>query len=254
MTAHAPPRLSVNLNKVALLRNARHIGIPSVLNAARQCLEAGAHGITVHPRPDRRHIRSEDVVDLLSVLESYPNAEYNIEGNPFTGEFLPLIREIRPTQCTLVPDDPGQSTSDHGWDIRKDGERVEPVIRELQDRGIRVSLFMDPDPEQIERVAKLRPDRIELYTEPYAAAYAGPDEDDVFQRYADAAAQARELDMGVNAGHDLSLYNLRRFVSIPGILECSIGHALIADALTWGLKTTVHKYLRAVAGEDPDAG
>lgn len=250
MSLHSAPKLSVNLNKVALLRNARSIGIPSVLNAARQCLDAGAHGITVHPRPDRRHIRPEDVVDLAELLTDYPNAEFNIEGNPFSG-MLELVREVHPGQCTLVPDDPQQLTSDHGWDIARDGKRVQPVIEELQSLGIRVSLFMDPDIEQIERVAVLAPERIELYTEPYAAAFGSADEDAVFQRYAAAAARAHELGLGINAGHDLNLYNLPKLVTIPGILECSIGHALIADALTYGLRLTVQKYLQAIAGEMP---
>lgn len=251
MLPHASPKLSVNLNKVALIRNARSIGIPSVLNAARQCLGAGAHGITVHPRPDRRHIRPEDVVDLAELLADYPNAEFNIEGNPFSG-LIELVREIRPDQCTLVPDAPDQLTSDHGWDVGRDGDRVRPVIEELQTLGIRVSLFMDPVPQQIEQVAALKPDRIELYTEPYAAAFGTPEGNAVFQRYQNAAALASELGLGINAGHDLNLYNLPQFVTIPGILECSIGHALIADALTYGLRLTVRKYLQAIAGEVPE--
>ncbi len=252
MPSQPPPKLSVNLNKVALLRNARSIGIPSVLNAARQCLDAGADGITVHPRPDRRHIRPEDVVDLAGLLGDYPGAEFNIEGNPFSG-LLELVREVRPDQCTLVPDAPDQLTSDHGWDIARDSDRLQPVIEELKSLGIRVSLFMDADETQIQRVAMLKPDRIELYTEPYAAAFATPGANAVLRRYQDAAALASELGLGVNAGHDLNLYNLPRFVTIPGILECSIGHALIADALTFGLRLAVQKYLRAVAGEAPEA-
>lgn len=249
MQLHTAPKLSVNLNKVALLRNARSIGIPSVLNAARQCLEAGAHGITVHPRPDQRHIRPEDVFDLPGVLEDFPEAEYNIEGNPFTGDFLPLVRAANPDQCTLVPDDPHQATSDHGWDAGKDTERLIPVIEELQSLGIRVSLFMDADPALIEKIAALKPDRIELYTEPYAAAFGTHGEDAEFERFQKAAGLANELGLGVNAGHDLNLYNLPRFVGIPGILECSIGHALIADALTHGLRSTVQLYLLAISGE-----
>lgn len=248
MSPHPPPRLSVNLNKVALLRNARSIGIPSVLKAARQCISAGAHGITVHPRPDHRHIRPEDVFNLVELLQDYPEVEYNIEGNPFTGEYLDLVRETRPTQCTLVPDDPHQSTSDHGWDGTRDGKRLTPVIEELRALGIRVSLFMDAEPESIEPIAALRPDRIELYTEPYAAAFGTEDEDAVFRRFQTAAEKARQLGLGVNAGHDLNLRNLPRFVTIPGILECSIGHALIADALSYGLPATVQKYLLAIAG------
>jgi pyridoxine 5-phosphate synthase len=249
MLPHNAPKLSVNLNKVALLRNARSIGIPSVLNAARQCIEAGAHGITVHPRPDHRHIRPEDVIDLAGLLDDYPEVEFNIEGNPLGREFMNLVREVRPHQCTLVPDDPHQSTSDHGWNPATQGEQVAPIIRELQDLGIRVSLFMDADPKLIEQVPALRPERIELYTEPYAAAFGTGDEEALFERFQHAAGLANELGLGVNAGHDLNLYNLPRFVTIPGILECSIGHALIADALSYGLRTTVQLYLRAIAGE-----
>ncbi len=249
MLPHPTPRLSVNLNKVALLRNARSIGIPSVLNAARQCIEAGAHGITVHPRPDHRHIRPEDVFDLSGLLEDYPAVEYNIEGNPLTTEFMELVRAVRPHQCTLVPDDPHQSTSDHGWDPVTQGARLLPIIEELRALGIRVSLFMDADTALIEKVAALGPERIELYTEPYAAAFGGAEEDAQFERYQRAAGVANELGLGVNAGHDLNLYNLPRFVAIPGILECSIGHALIADALSYGLRTTVQLYLRAITGE-----
>lgn len=238
-------KLSVNLNKVALLRNARSIGIPSVVNAARQCIAGGAHGITVHPRPDERHIRRSDVDDLAELLIQHPDVEYNIEGNPFTG-LMPIVNQILPTQCTLVPDDPNQSTSDHGWDVKADSGRLKPVIRELQQCGIRVSLFMDPDCEQIKRLAELRPDRIELYTEPYAAAFARQDFSAVLERYREAAQVAGQCGLGVNAGHDLNLDNLPHFMSIPDILECSIGHALIADALSYGLIETVRKYLHAL--------
>ena len=243
--------LSINLNKVALLRNSRTIGIPSVTRAARQCMAAGAHGITVHPRPDQRHIRFSDVFEVLEAVRAQPGVEYNIEGNPFTG-LLDIVREARPDQCTLVPDDPNQFTSDHGWEADQDGERLRPIIQELQDLGIRVSLFMDPDPVQIEKIAELNPDRIELYTEPYAAAFGTTQQEATWQRYYDAALKAQELGLGVNAGHDLNLYNLPRFVAIPGILECSIGHALIADALAYGLKITVGKYLQAIRGEHPE--
>ena len=248
---NTPTLLSVNLNKVALLRNSRTIGIPSVTRAARQCIEAGAHGITVHPRPDQRHIRFSDVFEVLEIVRSQPGIEYNIEGNPFTG-LLEIVREARPDQCTLVPDDPNQFTSDHGWEADKDGERLCPILHELQDMGVRVSLFMDPDVEQIEKIAELKPDRIELYTEPYAAAFGTDQQESSWQQYHDAAVKAQELGLEVNAGHDLNLYNLPRFVAIPGILECSIGHALIADALTYGLKTTVRKYLQAIRGEHPE--
>jgi pyridoxine 5-phosphate synthase len=246
------PRLSVNLNKVALLRNARPLNIPSVVGIGEQCIAAGAHGLTVHPRPDERHIRRHDVFDVAALLAGYPQIEYNIEGNPFT-DLMELVRAVKPAQCTLVPDDLHQATSDHGWDIVKDGARLAPVIRELQDLGIRVSLFMDPDTAQIERVAELRADRIELYTEPYAAAFAGDHREAVLQQYRKSARLAQQLGIGVNAGHDLNLDNLPALLTIPGILECSIGHALTADALTWGFSATVMKYLTAMTGEQRNA-
>ena len=246
-TLSSPPKLSVNLNKVALLRNARTLGIPSVVKAARTCIQAGAHGITVHPRPDERHITRTDVDDVAALLRDHPEIEYNIEGNPFHG-LMEIVRAVRPQQCTLVPDSPEQATSDHGWDVAHDGARLAPVIAELRDLGIRVSLFMDADPTQVRRLADLdaRPDRIELYTEPYAAAYAGPGHQQSLLAYRDTARQAQDLGLGVNAGHDLNLDNLPDFVSIPGILECSIGHALIADALDYGLADTVRRYLGAM--------
>jgi len=250
MNSSSFPQLSVNLNKVALLRNSRTIGIPSVTKAARQCIQAGAYGITVHPRPDQRHIRFSDVHEILEVVREYPGIEYNIEGNPFTG-LMDIVRATKPDQCTLVPDDPAQFTSDHGWDAAKDGERLRPIINELRDLGIRVSLFMDPDPVQIERIASLQAERIELYTEPYAAAYGTPQQEASWQRYQSASQCAQEAGLGVNAGHDLNLHNLPRFVAIAGILECSIGHALIADALSYGLPATVGKYLQALRGEPP---
>lgn len=231
------PQLSVNLNKIALLRNSRTLGIPSVLDAARTCINAGAAGITVHPRPDERHIRISDVHELAEMI----SVEFNIEGNPFP-EFMALVRGVRPTQCTLVPDSPGQFTSDHGWDITQQGKRLKPIVAELQDLGIRVSLFMDPDINQIEQVAALGADRIELYTEPYAAAYGSSQAADVLAHYAEATARAQALGLGVNAGHDLNLENLPDFCAIPDILECSIGHALIADALWMGLEEAVKRY------------
>ena len=231
------PQLSVNLNKVALLRNSRSLGIPSVLEAARTCIDAGAAGITVHPRPDERHIRISDVHELAEMV----TVEFNIEGNPFP-EFVELVRGIQPTQCTLVPDTPGQFTSDHGWDIASDGDRLKPIVAELRDLGIRVSLFMDPDLAQIEQVAGLGADRIELYTEPYASAYGTAEGAAVLARYAEAAAKAQSLGLGVNAGHDLNLDNLPDFCTIANVLEVSIGHALIADALWMGLSDAVKGY------------
>jgi pyridoxine 5-phosphate synthase len=237
--------LSVNLNKVALLRNARPLGIPSVTRCARIALEAGAHGITVHPRPDERHIRAHDVYELASVLRDHPAAELNIEGNPFENA-LELVRRVRPHQFTMVPDDPSASTSDHGWDLARDGARLEPLIREVKALGVRVSLFMDAEAD-MRAAARLHADRVELYTEPYARAFGTGTEADVLARYTAAAGAAREARLGVNAGHDLNQQNLPRFLSaVPGVLEVSIGHALTADALEEGLANTVRNYLAAI--------
>jgi len=240
-------RLSVNLNKIALLRNARTLGIPSVTRAASIALDAGAHGITVHPRPDARHIRIEDVRELAALLRSRPAAEFNIEGNPFEG-LVAIAREVMPQQCTLVPDEPGAVTSDHGWDIDRDGARLRPLIAELKSAGIRVSLFMDPVPAAMAAVRELGADRIELYTEPYARAFGSASERAEVEKYAAAARAAQQAGLGINAGHDLNQQNLPRFLSgVPGVLEVSIGHALVADALEAGLAATVRGYLAAIA-------
>lgn len=237
-------KLSVNLNRVALLRNSRPLTMPSVTQAAQVCMDAGAHGITVHPRPDERHIRKTDVYELKEVLSG---VEYNIEGNPFP-EFMQMVRDVRPDQCTLVPDEPHQRTSDHGWDLQRDGERLKPIVAELKDLGIRVSLFMDPEPATMVLAKALDADRVELYTESYASAFATGDVGRVFRQYAESARAARDVGLGVNAGHDLNLDNLGEFVTIPNILEVSIGHALIADAVFLGLENTVKAYL-AVLGD-----
>jgi len=244
-------KLSVNLNKIALLRNARNIGIPDVTSAALTCIRAGAQGLTVHPRPDERHTRRSDVYELAALLEETPSVEFNIEGNPFP-EFMEVVRRVRPTQCTLVPDSPDAFTSDHGWDLEESGGRLKPIITELKELGVRVSLFMDTDLAQIERAREVCADRIELYTEPYAAAYGSRGENEQFELFARAAKRAQELGLGVNAGHDLNLKNLGRFCSIPDILEVSIGHALVADALEMGLFNTVQSYLRVLAAK-PEA-
>ncbi len=235
-------KLSVNLNKVALLRNARSIGIPNVVSAAHTCIRAGAHGITVHPRPDERHAKPADVYQLAELLEATPSVEFNVEGNPFP-KFMEIVRRAKPTQCTLVPDRPDVLTSDHGWNLVEDGKRLEPLIEELKDCGIRVSLFMDADNAQIERAKEVGADRVELYTEPYAAAYKDGNAETVFGQYARAARKAHEVGLGVNAGHDLNLENLGKFCSIPNIAEVSIGHALISDALEAGLFNAVQAYL-----------
>ena len=238
--------LSANLNKVALLRNTRTIGIPSVVRAARIALGAGAQGMTVHPRPDGRHVRAQDVRELAAVLRDRPGAEFNIEGNPFHG-LLEFVREVRPAQCTLVPDETGAFTSDHGWDLGRDGARLEPVVDELKSLGVRVSLFMDPVAEAMAAAAVLGADRIELYTEPYARAFGTAEQEAVLGRYAEAARAAQRAGLGVNAGHDLNLDNLPVFLrSVPKVLEVSIGHALISDALEFGLAEAVRRYLDAI--------
>jgi pyridoxine 5-phosphate synthase len=234
--------LSVNLNKIALIRNTRNLGIPSITKMAKICIDAGAKGITVHPRPDRRHIRPQDVYDLVDVVSS---VEFNIEGNPLEASFMEIVREVKPTQCTLVPDAPDTFTSDSGWDLTKDRERLIAIVQELHSLGSRVSLFMDADIAQISLVPSTGAERIELYTEPYATAYReNRDLESIWQQYADAAKKAQKLGLGVNAGHDLNLDNLAKFCAIPGILEVSIGHALTAEALEMGLANTVKEYLK----------
>jgi len=245
-TTHHSTHLSVNLNRVALLRNSRNIGIPSVLDAARTVLNAGAYGVTVHPRPDQRHIKPADVYELAAMLKAeYPAAEYNIEGNPFEAKFMELVSAVRPTQCTLVPDAPEAFTSDHGWDLSSDRPRLMPIIEQLQALEIRVSLFMDALPEPMAEAKAIGADRVELYTEPYATAYR--EGRDVLADYAIAAEAAQLAGLGVNAGHDLNLQNLARFCTIPGILEVSIGHALMAEALEIGLFSTVKAYLEILS-------
>jgi len=241
--------LSVNVNKVALLRNTRHLGIPSGVRAATLALEAGADGITVHPRPDERHIRASDVRELAALMKSWPEAEYNIEGNPFHN-LMAFIREVRPQQATFVPDSEGQFTSDHGWNLAPsapDAERVRPLIDECRALGVRVSLFMDADPAAMPLARAVGADRIELYTEPYAAAHGTPQQARELERFAAAARAAAAAGLGVNAGHDLNRANLGHFLrGVPGVLEVSIGHALIADALELGLAETVRDYRRVI--------
>ena len=248
--------LSVNLNKIALIRNSRDTTNPNIPQHAQMCIDAGANGITVHPRPDQRHIRVTDCFDLASMLQ----VEFNIEGNPMTGPrktersdvedypgFMALVKEIRPTQCTLVPDGDGQLTSDHGFDLKQDGEQVARLVQELQSLGIRTSLFMDPDPQQIRLAAQTGTDRIELYTETYARAFrTGDDLEHVFQQFVRAAEVAVDEGLGLNAGHDLDLNNLPRFATIAGLKEVSIGHHLTVDAIRMGLADAVAAYQRAL--------
>ncbi len=238
-------KLSVNVNKIALLRNTRALGIPDIEKFSRIALDAGADGITIHPRPDGRHVRADDVSTLARLMTQYPNREFNIEGNPFHN-LMEFVRETRPHQCTLVPDETGQFTSDHGWDIAKDGARLQPIIDELRSLGVRVSLFMDPTPLAMAAVKALGADRIELYTEPYAAHFGKSAGAATLADYVATAKAAAEQGLGVNAGHDLNLENLPAFVrAVPALLEVSIGHALVADALEFGMATTVAKYLAA---------
>jgi pyridoxine 5-phosphate synthase len=243
---HTRTALSVNVNKVALLRNSRHLGIPSVTRAAQLCLQAGAQGITVHPRPDERHIRAQDVQELVVLMQAWPDREFNIEGNPLHN-LMDFVRQVRPHQVTFVPDSEGQFTSDHGWRFPEDAARLQPLIAECKALGVRVSLFMDPVPEQMAAARALGADRVELYTEPYAAAWGGPEQDAQLARYVHTAQAATTVGLGLNAGHDLNQDNLPAFVqAIAQLQEVSIGHALISDALELGYAATVAAYLKAL--------
>ena len=244
--------LSVNLNKVALLRNSRVTKIPSVVAAAVTAIEAGAEGITVHPRPDMRHIRPDDVYDLAELLSKpeYQAIEFNIEGNPYAGAepngfpgFMSLVERVKPHQCTLVPDDPVQLTSDHGWNLSGESNRLKPLVDSLKAQGIRVSCFMDPDQEQLTLAQHLGTDRIEFYTGPYADHFGTADGDSILQTFVAAGRHARDLGLDINAGHDLNQDNLGHFCrEVPDVAEVSIGHAIISDALWLGLADTVARY------------
>lgn len=231
-------KLSVNINKVATLRNARGGNNPDVEKVALDCERFGAQGITVHPRPDERHIRYQDVLDLKPILTT----EFNIEGYP--GEkFIELVLKVRPTQVTLVPDAPGQLTSNHGWDTKKNLDFLTDIVARFSQAGIRTSLFVDPVPGMLEYAAKAGADRVELYTGPYAGHYA-EDREKAIAPFVEAAKEARNLGLGLNGGHDLSLENLTYFHErIPWVDEVSIGHALICDALYLGLHETIQRYL-----------
>ena len=252
--ANSPLRtaLSVNLNKVALVRNTRHLGIPSVLRAATLCLQAGARGITVHPRPDERHIRLHDVFELAALMRAWPDREFNIEGNPFHN-LMGIASEVQARglplhQLTFVPDSEGQFTSDHGWRFPDDAARLQPVVVQAHALGARVSLFMDADAAAMPAAKAVGADRVELYTEPYAAAWNTPGAGQQLGRFAAAARAAHVAGLGVNAGHDLNRDNLTEFLrAVPGVSEVSIGHALIADALEVGYAATVADYNRCIA-------
>ena len=243
--------LSVNLNKVALVRNTRHLGIPSVTRAATLCLQAGASGITVHPRPDERHIRAADVRDLAELLRAWPQREFNVEGNPLHN-LLACVRDLRERglpvhQVTFVPDSEGQFTSDHGWNFPVDADRLSPLIAQAHALGVRVSLFMDAEPQLMAAAKAVGADRVELYTEPYAAAWGTAQQESQLARFASAARSALDAGLGVNAGHDLNRDNLAAFIRrLPDVSEVSIGHALISDALELGYAATVADYLRCI--------
>jgi pyridoxine 5-phosphate synthase len=245
-------RLSVNLNKVALLRNSRGSDNPGPLHAARTCIAAGAAGITLHLREDKRHARVDDV-RTISRLCVERGVEFNLEGAPGR-ELVALALELEPAQLTLVPVTPGELTSDHGWDLPQQTELLTPIVSAAQARGIRVALFMEAEPERVHLAAQTGADRIEIYTEPYGAAYGTQAAPAALARVRESARAAVAVGLGVNAGHDLNLYNLPTLArEVPEILEVSIGHALIADALYLGLEETVRRYLAATQGVDVTA-
>lgn len=237
--------LSVNVNKIALLRNSRGRDFPCVVGFSEQLIDLGVKGITVHPRPDERHVTRRDVYALSEMLRDKPQVEFNIEGYP-SEDFIKMVLEVCPDQCTLVPDSPGQLTSDHGWNIPENQFVLQQVLSELREGGVRSSLFLDPDPEMVGHVTRVAADRIELYTENFANHYAGPQQEAVFERYRAAAQRAGQLGIGINAGHDLDLQNLTKFLQIPNILEVSIGHALIVESLQLGVTEVIKRYLTIV--------
>ena len=243
--------LSVNINKVALLRNTRHLDIPSVRRAAEMCLEAGANGITVHPRPDERHIRSDDVYEIAALMKDWPDREFNIEGNPLQN-LMHFVRDLTARglplhQCTFVPDSEVQFTSDHGWSFPDDADKLQPLIEQAHDRQVRVSLFMDPTADAMAAAKAVGADRVEFYTESYARAHGGSHQAEALNRFTQAAQAATAANLGINAGHDLNRDNLADFLrAVPGVLEVSIGHALIADALELGYAAAVKDYQRCI--------
>ena len=243
-------RLSVNVNKVATLRNSRGGAAPSVLDAVRVCVDAGVPGITVHPRADARHITSTDVIEVAALLRPLGGrVEFNIEGDP-RRDLIALVREVKPTQCTLVPVLPGELTSQAGWSPETPREQMASVVKSLQDEGVRVSLFVDPEEDAIRWAAEMEADRVELYTEPFARAYERGQKaaEESYSIYAHAATLANSFGLGINAGHDLDLDNLQMFRRLPHLAEVSIGHALISHALFVGLERSVREYLDLLAG------
>ena len=245
-------KLSVNLNKFALIRNSRDTNTPNLLTMARRAIEAGVDGITVHPRPDERHTRYNDVVELSRLCREYPHIEFNVEGYPGPA-FMDVVLRTRPDQCTLVPDGPDQKTSDHGCDMVNDAATLYPVIKRLTDAGIRVSCFVDADEANIDAAPLSGTQRVELYTEPWARAYATENEHHWYCRFREAALRARKNGLGINAGHDLNLTNLAAFLTIPAILEVSIGHAIVVESFDFGFEETLRRYLAILdaAGAPP---
>jgi len=238
-------KLSVNVNKVATLRNSRGGREPDVLEAVSTCIAAGAPGITVHPRADARHIRNSDVYGIAELLKGSPDVEYNIEGDP-RPDLLDLVLKVRPTQCTLVPVMPGEVTSQAGWPVHTTVDELKSIVGSIKKLGVRVSLFIDPVPEAVKWAAAVGGDRVELYTEPFARAFEAGRGDASFKTYADAAEMAHTLGLGINAGHDLDLKNLTLFRRLPHLEEVSIGHALVSHALYVGLERSVRDYLHAL--------
>lgn len=236
--------LSVNINKIALLRNSRGRNFPDVDAFAERCLQLGAFGITLHPRPDQRHARYSDIDSLRQVCDRY-GRELNVEGNP-TPEFLDAVIRNRPAQCTLVPDDPNQLTSDHGWNLERDAEWLRKTIGDLKAANIRVSLFVDYDCPRIPLAKELGADRVELYTEPYAETFGTAENAAVFNGFRRASLIAQQAGLGVNAGHDLNLQNLEQFLAIPNVIEVSIGHALIVECLQDGIESVLRRYATIV--------
>jgi len=239
--------LSVNINKLALLRNSRGRNFPDLETFSQRFLAMGVHGITVHPRPDERHVRFADLPVLAAVVKQFPGAEFNIEGYP-SPDFLQAVLAVKPHQCTLVPDAADQLTSDHGWDLNKHGSWLQGVVTQLQDAGVRVSLFLDPEPALAPLAALTGAARVELYTEQYAATFGTARQQAVFELYRDTALAAQAAGLGVNAGHDLDLANLSTFLTIPGILEVSIGHALTVECIERGMNEVLARYLQLCRG------
>ncbi len=245
-TSVTTTNLSVNVNKLALLRNSRGRDFPSLTHFAERFLELGVHGITVHPRPDERHVRFADLPVLAGIVRKFPGREFNVEGYP-SDDFLQRVIDCQAQQCTLVPDAADQLTSDHGWNLHQHGQWLKARIARLKAHNIRVSLFLDPDPALIELAASTGADRIELYTESYAVAFGTSEQKRVTEQFRLTAQAAQAVGLGVNAGHDLSLHNLSAFLAINGILEVSIGHALMVECIEQGLDSVIRQYLQICA-------